>query len=1056
MRILCQPPRIALLCLTVSVLLAGTQGCTCGGAGLTTKFGEIGVVAPSPNGPVISREATYNFGKVLVGESRPLTMVVRNVGAGRLSLVRLTPLEGDPVVFGPDAVPGTPFTIDFAPTALDESGAEARFSMWFSPLVASKRFAATLELFAEGTPDGEASATIILLGESQPGSCVVPSEIDFGSVPVGETYFTALSITNAGTVPGPVFVGSIDGADALTFSLTTTSRGEFTLQPQQSASLRFSFSPTERRPYLAHIQLKGAGPCAVVDVAIKGVGSDEVLSWRPPELDFGYVPLEGAVTRDVVFANPAKASVTLTEIKASLAPFSVESSTFEVLGGGTLSMLHVTCKPTQLGALSGLLTFSTGLKRVPTGSVKLRCNGGGPKIRVTPMELRFGAMPTFAGAPTPFPPRVLRVSNVGSTAMTPAGNLFLGSVNAMGSYGMLPLLEVKPMAGTLAEEVIVEMDPTYNKQLMGISATAGNNSIDLKVTLAPKSHGLKAAEIRIYSNDTSQPVVTVPVSGEALNLPACNYEVTPTQLNFGVITDPVVEKTITITNLGAGPLETCRISHLALSSTSHAAYSLVGQIPDEKTLGPQESWAVTVRVAPASISPERLIDLSGEVVFEVPSPTRPRASVKLLANVGPTCLVANDPIDFGVVKVGCNSQTRSVVIYNTCPTSVGLNAFEMVAGTSPEFSFAMLPTVPADGILLEPGASTVIQIRYRPVDVGFDDGVVSISTRHQYNVGARHLLKLRGQGSATGVSTDTFTQDLHPKVDVLVVIDDSGSMANKQMSLQMNFAAFLSVAGLATADYHVGITTTTSTTRWCDPYGNCTPATSKAPAGLLYRDDEVGPVLTNATPDVDAKFALMVSRLGTRGASHEKGLDSALLALTPPKSLLENAGFLRDDAALAVIVVSDAGDESDLPLGYYVDRLRTLKGARTKFLTFHNIGPYQPTDTMACPYDGSGDVTRYQTLAQQTGGITDEICTSDWAGALNKIGQKVFTFPSRFFLSGTPNVPDNGLPEVLVDGQPLASTEWSYDPASNTVTLGESALPTNGQTLTIRYTPACF
>jgi len=46
--------------------------------------------------------------------------------------------------------------------------------------------------------------------------------------------------------------------------------------------------------------------------------------------------------------------------------------------------------------------------------------------------------------------------------------------------------------------------------------------------------------------------------------------------------------------------------------------------------------------------------------------------------------------------------------------------------------------------------------------------------------------------------------------------------------------------------------------------------------------------------------------------------------------------------------------------------------------------------------------------------------------------------------------------EVLVNDQPLAATDWSYDAASNTVTLIDTAVPKIGQTLTIRYTPACF
>ena len=71
------------------------------------------------------------------------------------------------------------------------------------------------------------------------------------------------------------------------------------------------------------------------------------------------------------------------------------------------------------------------------------------------------------------------------------------------------------------------------------------------------------------------------------------------------------------------------------------------------------------------------------------------------------------------------------------------------------------------------------------------------------------------------------------------------------------------------------------------------------------------------------------------------GFEPAVIALTPPVITNENAGFLRYDANLAVVVVSDAGDQSPASTSYYLNRLRNVKGyQRANMFTFNVIGPF--------------------------------------------------------------------------------------------------------------------
>src|SRR5690606_10339321 len=67
---------------------------------------------------------------------------------------------------------------------------------------------------------------------------------------------------------------------------------------------------------------------------------------------------------------------------------------------------------------------------------------------------------------------------------------------------------------------------------------------------------------------------------------------------------------------------------------------------------------------------------------------------------------------------------------------------------------------------------------------------------------------LMGQGTYDDEQTDIFTQVSGQKVDVLFVVDNSGSMSDEQNSLSTNFGSFLTGANQWNTDYQVGVVTT--------------------------------------------------------------------------------------------------------------------------------------------------------------------------------------------------------------------------------------------------------
>jgi len=711
-----------------SVLALAISGCDCrGGNGVTRNLGELGVVWRNAQGErIISRDAVYDFGKALVGERKTLTMTVRNSGAGRLSLIKLERTDGDPVAIGTPASDTDAFEVQFTPAQLEPSG-QVEYAMAFMPRGLKGTWEAKLLLTSEGARPEDATAVITLRGTGEKGSCDLPGTIDFGKVPVGETLTYALPYVNPTSLPAIGHVGDITGDDAANFGFApNTPRGNVPVNPMSTTEVVFTFSPTEKRTYTAQVTARGAGECPEQTITITGEGWDDVLSWTPTELNYGFVSPGYEAVKEVLFTNLSNVPITLTEVTSQspadfyqVVPPGADATKFVVAGGGVTTPLRIACNPSQLGRRDSTLTFKTPLMRTPTGTIALKCTGGGPKIQVTPRPtLAFGRVGYFPGSTTFSVTRKVNVQNVGTRPPMPdpTAALFLGQVAMDGTPGQFPLYELTPKnAQTEPDEFTVALGSPYDP-VNGLQAIAGQNFVDLSVTLTPKSVGMKEAELVIYSNDVTEPEVHVTITANVQQLPPCNYRVSPAMANFGLVAPgQTKDLPIAITNLSTAATDICYLSGIDLAAGTHPAYSIVGGPVVEKELHPQETWNVVVRVAPTGATPTSLVTLGGALVFNVTSPTNPQGVVPLRTSVGPSCLaITPDPLDFGTTKVGCNSAPRTLNIYNICNTTMTLMGFSVPSaggqppggpncpGTNacPEFFKVSTPVIPAGGLTL--------------------------------------------------------------------------------------------------------------------------------------------------------------------------------------------------------------------------------------------------------------------------------------------------------------------------------------------------------------------
>jgi hypothetical protein len=175
-------------------------------------------------------------------------------------------------------------------------------------------------------------------------------------------------------------------------------------------------------------------------------------------------------------------------------------------------------------------------------------------------------------------------------------------------------------------------------------------------------------------------------------------------------------------------------------------------------------------------------------------------------------------------------------------------------------------------------------------------------------------------GPAAPFQVDSFDQQQVQKVDILWVIDNSRSMQAKQQRLADNLHNFMTFLSQQKVDYHLGVVSTDT----FDPLQS----------GRLQNKAALPQPWINADAgaNADSYFVQNVG-LGELGSGDEKGLLGGMMALTPPLSpvsapnpdagayncaRLPDSGvdcFLRQDAALYTVMVSDEEDSSCSPLG---------------------------------------------------------------------------------------------------------------------------------------------
>ncbi|MBC7370842.1 MAG: hypothetical protein H7326_04710 [Bdellovibrionaceae bacterium] len=304
-----------------------------------------------------------------------------------------------------------------------------------------------------------------------------------------------------------------------------------------------------------------------------------------------------------------------------------------------------------------------------------------------------------------------------------------------------------------------------------------------------------------------------------------------------------------------------------------------------------------------------------------------------------------------------------------------------------------------------------------------------------------------GNGAATTFDIDSTTENFgqkvlyNNKVDIVMIVDNSTSMQQHQTRLSQQMPNMVAALQALRMDYHIVVITT---------------SVGSGGDGGVFRGSPS--ILSNATPNLTATLSERVLQ-GETGKDLERGLESLQTVLSPAYLTTDGAGFLRDDALLAIVELSDEDDSSAVSastLATFLDKLKPAAQDGRKSWIFNFIGVLDNSSTCRTFNDYSSPGTKQMALADLAGGTKESICSSNLTSAVSNIKARIVQILTDFTLAEKPVV---STISVRVNGVQIpqgATNGWTYllEGKRHLVRFHGTAVPPADADIRIDYTPA--
>lgn len=406
-------------------------------------------------------------------------------------------------------------------------------------------------------------------------------------------------------------------------------------------------------------------------------------------------------------------------------------------------------------------------------------------------------------------------------------------------------------------------------------------------------------------------------------------------------------------------------------------------------------------------------------------------------------------IDFGAAVPGCNTRQEPVPLLAVGEARTIVDRLELDGDESFRIIGVLVDgrplSDPTPPFTIPSGSSAHVLIDFEPTVLSSTEHEAALTVHH--NAPERtDTIELRGHTVEGGGATENFTAPEAASVDVLFVVDDSCSMLEEQVRLKEAIDELLVGLDVTGADYQIAVTAAEEESRSPGWPRQCPPHP------YVIADEYADP----ATREHALGCAV---RIGNSNHDRQAALGAATKALhrsvDPAASVNPLPGFLRPEADLAVVVVSDEEDQSKASNNAVRDFLWSVKGSyRPDRVAVHALAGDPSSACMDDPWLTPSE--RYRAITRETGGTFQDICTTDFVPLLDNLRASIFEPKHRFDLSRRP---DPASLQVFVDGTPIpvdGTDGYLFDTNTNAVILNGSARPSPGVAITILYDDACL
>lgn len=918
-------------------------------------------------------------------------------------------------------------------------------------------FGATIRL---RTNESRREVALRLQGEGHPTEIACePSSLALDPVVRGESRQGTVTCANLLDTPTTLTLGSFRGQHHARFDASFDEGSSIDLPGGASARIAIEFAPDHSLPSgPVSAALPILGPdgreraLVQVNTAVQGHAL-EILTER----DGAKVPVEGCHRFPPTLVDDR------SEARLFLRNWSHEPVRLEALSiageGGPFSLLplarqlpvvlapngaedlelEVAFQPISKGSHQAQLIAVSDDEAEPQGGVRvcLEGVGGAALLQCFPSQIDFGGVALGTSAT-----RTMRCSNP-STDET------------------LYLTDVSTSAPELFSARVADEAPN--------GAYAPGEEFSLEVTYRPEAERTDTARL-IVESSAAVGAMDFPLVGRGRDLPPCAYEVMPPYLRFGVIR-PGTQLTLAATFHNLLDAD-CIVNNVHLSSDTSPAFEM--EALEGVVLPPHGRLPVEVTFAPTDPGQS----YTGEIQFSISNPDEPQVSIPLSGRADEPCLTVDPPsMDFGKAPPHCTTHEVFLSVQNTCGFDVSLDDVSVLGEGYTARSVPLLPRV------LAPTEHAELSVAFVPTAEGPHHGVLTLDASSGGVEVGPFSLPLRGEGALEATQTDSFVQrETHPKVDFLLVLDNSSGVDRLHQVFHQNLSRMLDFARKNDIDFQIGVTTT----------GVAYQLGTGCPGGFDGNEDgRLFPAVSEGRPRIlrsSMPWDDLVANLDANlrvGVCHfaEAAYEAARRALSPPwitTPLSENGnqGFLRHEAALSILIATDEDDvdslwngdpDEDSSVARYVRFFQSLKPSWNRdAVKIHAVSGGETGCTgaggaMACPRCVEG--------AQRTGGVWLPFCKhpgdASWEEDFEALSEAIFGRPVAYRLRGVPaDQNDDGRVDhhdvtVTVDGRPVSGVGgsgqvWRYDAATNSVIFAPMHRPRPEQVVEVTYKIGCI